>query len=413
MTRDKIYTLIVSSHQGTISHLQRIFAPEKNYYVQFVPSSQDALQIAAQDILDLDVLIIDDTLADVSSLETIRKLAILVPSTPIVALAEQSAVTYVREALLAGARAFITKPLHDSEVINTLDRLIQTERIRTEKIARLHPHTNPKQQCEIYTVISPKGGVGCTLLAVNLAVAIREQTGRRVTLVDGQSALGDLETALNLTAQFTGGDILGHGANLDADLVTGVLTEHASGVQVFASSRNPEDSDAFDSETFEKVIYYLSRRSDYLIIDAGTIFESQTNAALQLASKVILVTTPEITALRRLTYFVQAAENSDFPVEKFALVVNRYDVQGGVGVDDVAQTLNMRVAESFPNDVGLATYSLNRGIPLVQSNPKSALGRRLLRFAKQLAPQPQKTKQAASTSSLLGRLSMKWRNSPT
>jgi pilus assembly protein CpaE len=412
MTTNNIYTLIVSSQSETIAQLQRIFAAEKSYYVQFANSARDTLQIVAQDILDIDLLIVDDALEDATALETIRKLAIVIPSTPIIALADQSAVAYVREALLAGARAFLTKPLHDSEVISTLHQLIQVERARTEKLARLHPESVTRHTCEIVTILSPKGGTGCTMLAVNLAVAIRQQTNKKVILVDGQSALGDLEATLNLNSQFNGGDLVGHGSNLDADLVRGILTEHSTGISVFPSSHQLEDGEQINSEVFEKVIYYLSRGADYVIIDAGTVFEDVTTAALTAANKILLVITPEITALRRSAYFLQSAERNDFPRDRFVLLVNRSGIPGGLSDNDISNSLNMRIAESFPDDPGLVTYSLNRGVPLVISNPRSALAKRISRFAQTLAPQVKETSSTRTSVSILERIGMKWRSSP-
>lgn len=412
MENNALHILVVSSHSETTSQLQYIFATEKEYYVQFTKTCQEALQVAARDMSDIGVVLVDEAISDASSLETVRKLAIVTPSTPIVALAEQSAVTYVREALLAGARAFITKPLRDSDVISTLNQLVQMENLRNEKRSR-SDSSDVKQKCEVITVMSPKGGVGCTTIAMNLAVALREKTQQRVVLVDGHSSLGDLETVLNLQVQFNCRDILRNGENIDFDLVTGVLANHTSGVQILASSRELEDIDHMNVDTFEKIVYYLSRTADYVIIDAGTIFEEQTSVSLSVADRVILLTVPEITALHRTVLFLKAAEQNDFPQEKLMLVVNRDGLASGLSIEDISQHLKMQIAGTLPDDPALVVYSLNRGIPLVTSNPRSALARRIHRVADQLLPRPGEEDGKVDVSgNLFGRLTTMLRGNP-
>lgn len=409
MKAEKMYVLVVSSNSETINQLQRIFALERDYYIQFTNECSEALQIAGQENQDIDLILVDDAVSDAAALETIRKLAILLPAVPIIAIAEQTAVSYVREALLAGARAFITKPLHDSDVLNTVNQLLQMESARRNRQSQQHGGSN--KRCAVLTVMSPKGGVGTTTIAINVAVALREATGGEVILVDGHGSLGDLVTAMNLQTQFSHGDLTDQGGPIDVDMVAGVLTTHSSGVQVMASSEDLEDGDYFTADVFEQVITLLKTMADYIVIDAGSIFESQTSMALMHADQLLLITTPEITALRRCALFLKAAEKEDFPRERIRLVVNREGVPGGLGADDISQNLNIQISLAVPDDPGFATYSLNRGIPLVTGNPRSAVARRISKFVEKLVPEDQGEAEGASKN-LFGRLSTMLRSTP-
>lgn len=408
MKSDEIYVLVVSSGHETVSQIQRIYAVERGYTLQFVDTSHEALKIVGQHNQEIDIILVDNKIADASSLETVRRLAILVPSVPIVAMTEQSAVNYVQEVLLAGARTFLTKPLNDPDVIDTVSQLLQLESIRRSRQAQIDINAY-LPQCEIITIVSPKGGAGTTTLAVNMAAAIRERTGKGVVLVDGQGSFGDLTTALNLQADFSLADILEHGTAMDADLVVGVLSMHSSGIRVLPSSQHLDDADNFTPEIFEKLLGILAQYNDVIIIDAGSIFESQTSVALIKASKIFLVTTPEMTSLRRCVQFLRTAEESGFPREKIQLIVNRDGLAGGLALEDISQSLNMQVALAVPDDPGLVTYSLNRGIPFVISNPRSVASKRLYTLTEKISPNKQDASEGEPARNLLGRLSLRLR----
>jgi len=410
MKNNANYVLVVSDTHETVSQIQRIFAVERSFLLQFSSNCHEALQIAGQNNQEIDIILVDNKIADASPLETVRRLAILLPSVPIIAMTDQSAVGYVQEVLLAGARAFLPKPVNDSDVIGAVSQLLQLESIRRSRQAQIDINTYlPK--CEIITIVSPKGGVGTTTLAVNLAVAIRERTEKGVVLVDGQGSFGDLATVMNLQADYSVSDILEYGVGLDADLVVGVLSMHPSGLRVLPSSQKLDDSDLFTPEVFEKVLGILSQYNDVIIVDAGSIFEKQTTTALVKAQRILLVTTPEITSLRRCGQFLRAAEENGFPREKIQLIVNRDGLPGGLALEDISQNLNMQVALALPDDPGLVTYSLNRGIPFVISAPKSVASKRLFGLAESLFPRKQEAAEGEPAKNLFGRLAFKLRGS--
>ncbi|MCB0114336.1 MAG: AAA family ATPase [Caldilineaceae bacterium] len=396
---ETIQVLVLTDRADTVNRLQSILSTDKRFSVRFVNTAQDALKALAQDALR--VIAVDDTIRDVTPLEAIRKLTLLSPLTPIVALADERAVAYVREAMLAGARAFILKPLNEADVFTTLSQLVEIESLRQDSMVNRSPGGRRNQ---VILFISPKGGVGCTTLAVNTAVMLRQLTNGSVALIDGHGSLGDLETVLNLNAQFTSSDLLAQGASMDLDLITGMMVVHKSGLHVLVSGRNLEETSPAGVEQFEKMLSIVAAEYDYVVIDGGAIIEEQTSVALSLADKVLLVVTPEMTALHRTSLFLRAADESSFPREKLYLVVNRDGIKGGLASDDVGNHLNMQVIAAVTEDMGLVTYSLNRGVPLVLSDPRSAVARTIEKLTKQMIPdQKQNAKQ--SQKGLFGKLS--------
>lgn len=394
-----IQVLVLTDRPDTVNRLQHILSTDKRFSVRFVNTAQDALKVLAQDAPR--VIAVDDVVKDVTPLEAIRKLTLLSPLTPIVALADDRAVAYVREAMLAGARAFILKPLNESDVFTTLSQLVEIEMLRQDSIVNKQAGGRRNQ---MILFISPKGGAGCTTLAMNTAIMLRQITNASVALIDGHGSLGDLETVLNLNAQFTSSDLLAQGASMDLDLITGMMVVHKSGLHVLVSGRNLEDTSPANVEQFEKMLSLVAMEYDYIVIDGGAIIEEQTSVTLSLADKVLLVVTPEMTALHRTSLFLRAADESSFPREKLYLVVNRDGIKGGLAADDVGNHLNMQVIAAIPEDMGLVTYSLNRGIPLVTSDPRSAVARTIEKLTKQMIPE-QKLNSKQAEKGILGRLS--------
>ena len=259
---EPICTLVLSAQTDVTEQLQQIFASEPSFRLQFTPSAERAMKILAQNRVD--IILIDDVLSDSAPLESVRTLARSFPQVPIVTLVNQTAVAYVRESLLAGARAFLSKPLQEVETLTTITQIIQMETMRQGQASTNGAgmgHT-PAKKSHIIAVMSPKGGVGVTMLALNLATLLRTKTKSNVVLMESQSSLGDLEPATSLQARFTLGDMLHQGRRPDSDLITGALVEHSSGLRVLVSSRNLEDNGLMGADSFEHVVDHLTEIAD-------------------------------------------------------------------------------------------------------------------------------------------------------
>ena len=405
-SNEPVRTLVLSAQTDVVEQLQQIFASEPSFRLQFTPSAERAVQILAQNRVD--IILVDDVLSDSAPLESVRILARTFPQVPIVTLVNQTAVSYVRESLLAGARAFLSKPLQESETITTITQIIQMETMRQGQASTngVGMGNTPAKKSHIIAVMSPKGGVGVTMLALNLATLLRTKTKSDVVLMESQSSLGDLEPAASLQARFTLGDMLHQGRRPDSDLISGALVEHGSGLRVLVSSRKLEDNGLMSADSFEHVVDHLTDIADYVVIDTGTIGEDQTAAALAIADTVFLMTTPEIPCLRRVALFLEAADRGGFPREKLHLIVNRDGAPGGISSSNISQNLNMQIAAAIPDDPALVTYAYNRGTPLVLSDGRSAVARSIEKLVETLIPTPKAIGQIKSKapSGLMGRL---------
>jgi len=144
-------------------------------------------------------------------------------------------------------------------------------------------------------------------------------------------------------------------------------------------------------ELWAAALYQLRRIARYVVVDTAPVVNGVLSESLALADVVLVVTTPELPALRRATLMLQAAQAEDLPDGKLRLVLNREGLAGGISRADIGERLGMPVAVALPDDPALVAYSINRGFPLMQSHPKSLLARRIRELAGQLITTAQPT----------------------
>ena len=173
------------------------------------------------------IILVDDALGGTSPSTLVGQLGARLPGAAILALLDPEALGEAREAVLAGARAFVIKPLHPDEFVATLRQVVG---------ARRHPPPTGAAGAtvngRIIVFCAPKGGTGRTTMAINTAVSLRKATRMPVVLVDADYAAPALDVALNLQGERNITELLPRMSQLDKDLVAGVLAEHVSGIHV-------------------------------------------------------------------------------------------------------------------------------------------------------------------------------------
>jgi len=283
---------------------------------------------------------------------------------PIVILGASGHVADRVAALRAGASDYLVKPPDPLELVARLQAAFDL----------LAGHAGL-----LVAVVGAKGGVGASILAANLAVALRQQARTAVALVD-LAQTRCLDVLLNLQARLGVADLLNRVDDLEPGDLESVLTPHTSGIEVLLPAA--EEAADLQPEHVRKALLALRRGRDLTVVDVspwpGEVFVT----AAELADQLILVLTPEITALREAARLVQVAEQAGLGRDRMMLVLNRFPLRGGLQRRDVESAVGLPVRADIPNDVTLATYSTNRGVPLVLSHPRSRVARHIVATAR-------------------------------
>ncbi|MBI3978616.1 MAG: cyclic nucleotide-binding domain-containing protein [Chloroflexi bacterium] len=242
---------------------------------------------------------------------------------------------------------------------------------------------------KIIAVFSPKGGVGRTTVAVNLAIALRQETGKPVAIVDGSLLFGDVGVMLNFEPRKSIADLLPHINELDPDILDSVLLTHASGVKAMLAPPSPEVAELITGDHIKLILSKMREQFDYVVIDTLPHLNEVTLSLLDMADRIIVVTTLEMPALKNVKVFLEVTKVLGYSTEKIMLVVNRSDSTGGIRLQQVEDTVGHRFAASIVSDGRLAIAASNRGVPVVMTSRESQLAQDIVGLAQKVIPESQ------------------------
>ena len=380
---DRIRVLIVDDILETRDHLAKLLGFESDVdVVGMAPSGEEAIAQATK--LLPDVILMDINMPDMDGITATQRLSSQVPTAGVVMMSVQGEADYLRRSMLAGAREFLVKPFSSDELTASIRQVYSREKEEAGRAVVTAAARNA-ESAELGTVVavfSPKGGVGRTTIAVNLAVASVTELNKKVVLVDGSFQFGDVAVLLNLDpkdkSMFELVSNLEAGG--DADAVETYTVTHSSGVRVILAPPSPEMADVITSTGVKRVVEALRQRYELVVIDCAAWFNDITLGILDLADIVLVVLTLEMTSIKNIRLFLEVAEKLGYQ-DKIRLVLNRADTTLGIRVADVEHSIGRKVDNTIVSDGRAVVYALNRGVPFVLSNREAQVSQDVLRLA--------------------------------
>jgi pilus assembly protein CpaE len=339
-----------------------------------------------------DILLVNFELGGHPTLDALDELALQFPEVALVAILPDGEATRIQQVTLAGARAFLIEPFTQVNLLSTLRRVRDLEARRSRpSSAATGPADDGQARLQVISVFGPRGGAGTSTLALNLAIALFEETDRRVLLLEGKLGFGHLGLMLNLRTRNTLAELLPHAHALEENLVREVVGEHASGIPVLLAPASLEGAQGVRPEPLFSVVDGLRRFYDYIVVDAGNTLDENTVTLLDLADRVLLVAVPDLAALQDVSRFIQVSRTLSYPLGKVLTVLNRAGMPGGLRVKDIEDALHHDLFAHVSDAGPEAMRSLNRGLPLLFKYPRSPASRGIQRLARSLlhAGQPQ------------------------
>jgi len=388
--KSKIRVIIVDDIAETRENIRKLLQFETDVEVVGVArTGREAIDLSKE--VKPDVLLMDINMPDmdgISATEAIRK---LLPYAQIVILSVQSDPNYMRRAMLAGARDFLTKPPTIDELNSAIRRagaMAHEERAKVPQaggpqISRpgATPLSVPMGAVgHIITVYSPKGGSGCTTLATNLAVSLNNED-TSVVLVDGNLQFGDVAVFLNEQGKFSVADLAPRADELDPDVVDNVTIKHSqSGVRILAAPNKPEQADTVTGEQFSKVLRYMRNIYSYVIVDTTSALQNITVGAIDCSDLLILITTQDIPSIKSSRLFLDVIDALGFDRKRIVFVMNKFDKRIGITPDKVSENLKQQIAAVIPFEERVIV-SVNRGIPFLLVDKSRPISRAILSLA--------------------------------
>ncbi|MGD0018744.1 MAG: response regulator [Candidatus Limnocylindrales bacterium] len=380
---DRIKVLIVDDIPETRDHLAKLLGFEPDIEVVGKASS-GAEAIAQATKLLPDVILMDINMPDMDGIAATERLSAQVPSAAVVMMSVQGEADYLRRSMLAGAREFLVKPFSSDELTASVRQVYSREREKAGRavVAAAARSSEPGELGIVVAVFSPKGGVGRTTIAVNLAVVAATELNKKVVLVDASFQFGDVAVLLNLNPKDKSmfelvSDMEAGG---DADAVDTYTVTHSSGIHVILAPPSPEMADVITPAGVKHVVEALRQRYELVVLDCAAWFNDITLGILDLADIVLTVLTLEITSIKNIRLFLEVAEKLGYE-DKIRLVLNRADTTLGIRVADVEHSIGRKVDHTIVSDGRAVVYALNRGVPFVLSNREAQVSQDVLRLA--------------------------------
>ena len=237
----------------------------------------------------------------------------------------------------------------------------------------------------VVAVFSPKGGVGRTTVAVNLAVAAATELGQRVVIMDGSFQFGDVGVLLNLNPKSKSiADLVPEieAAGGEIESIDTFVINHTSGVRVLLAPPTPEMAELVTASGVRKVLETLRATHDLVVVDCTAFFNDTTLAILDAADVILTMLSLEITSIKNMRLFLEVAEQLGYESGKVRLVLNRADSALGIRVADVEHSIGRKVDETIVSDGRSVVYALNRGVPFFLSNREAQVSQDILRLAR-------------------------------
>jgi pilus assembly protein CpaE len=354
--------------------------------IQVIATASDRSQVLPLLEMEPDILLLSANIEPRETTTLVKQLLELAPHAQVLLVTDNSDPGDMRRAVLAGARGILHTPLNGEELLATIHEVFESDTARRQRMDQLNSQRRVKAtRGRVIVVYSPKGGVGCTLLACNVAIALERATKKRVALVDYSLQFGNVGTLLNLHSLHNVAELANYHTDIDAAILDNVLVNHPSGVKVLLPPATLDQVEMVTTESLVGILDGMRNFFDYIIVDTWHSIEDATLAIMETADTLLLLTTPEVPALNTVRRFLDSLRNYPQLRHKPQLVVNRHPSKGGVALGEIAQSLGLEPIATIPSDGNVITTAINEGLPVLQMNNPTLFARNLSKLAETVA----------------------------
>lgn len=395
-----IKVLVASQDRELVRELELLL--EESIATQMIGVAPDGRTAIDRTIAQRpDVLLIDETIGVVPALDVTRQVALAAPGTAPLVITRRSDTTLLQQALGAGARDVLTRPLMLDTLRNSILRAHELEQARTRQLIHFQADSALTSRSSVIAVYSPRGGAGTSTIAANLAVTLaREVPQSRTVLVDLHAQFGTTAALLGVNPERTILDLAPFMDDLGTSsaIISNVLTPHSSGLRLLAAP--PIQLGGFVSgEAAASILLALRRAFAFVIVDLPSQIDEMTLSAMERADHILHVITPDVLSVQAsrsaLTMLTQRGISSDV----ISLVINRTNKRLEIQPRDIRALFEFPIKAEIPADF----YSIEVPLSLGQTLAEASRGCPAYRAIRQLAtviidarprPQPEPAERA-------------------
>jgi pilus assembly protein CpaE len=322
---------------------------------------------------------IEEALGFASALRMVR------PAVGVILVREQADVEMLNRALQSGVREVVQAGDHAA-----LAAACRRSRDVSWRIlaATTTERTGQTVDGKIITVFTAKGGVGKTMLSINLGVALAQRGANQVCVVDLDLASGDLAISLLLDPVRTLADAVSMTGHIDTTGAGSLLTPYRPGLEMLLAPVNPGDAEKVPPSLVGELLAVLRTMFDYVVVDTPPQLSEHVLTALDASAHHVLLTTPDVPALKNLRVVLDVLDMLSYPAEIRSVVLNRAESKLRLSQEDVERVIRTPVVAQIPASRAVP-ISVNKGTPITLASPGHAVSKAITALARQrLLPAP-------------------------
>ncbi|MEW1823064.1 AAA family ATPase [Arthrobacter sp. NPDC080031] len=290
--------------------------------------------------------------------------------------------TFVLQAMRSGIRDIMSPAADVAQIRVMLERACQSFASRQRT---MEPKQAGSPKGLVIGVFSPKGGVGKTTIATNIAVGLGKIAPMSVVIVDLDLQFGDVASGLYLNPEHTVTDAVTPSASQDSLVLKAFLTVHPASIYALCAPKDPVEADEITPQQVGRLLEQLAQEFQYVVVDTAPGLPEIGLAALEQCSDAVWVTGMDVPSVRGLRSGLDILRRLNLLPETRHVVLNMADSKSGLSVQDVESTVGAPVDVSIPRSKAVA-FSTNRGIPVLQDAVKDPAVKGLKQLVERFNP---------------------------
>jgi pilus assembly protein CpaE len=312
---------------------------------------------------------------------------------PIIMLCSSDSAGMLEQALEAGVADMLPLP----QLIDNVAFAIR----KTSHVGRRSESQDGSRAGRVVTVFSPKGGIGKTSVAVNLACAFTKNQGKSTLLLDLDLQFGDAAIMLGLEPEKTIYDLVVAPGELDHEKLAGYTTAHPCGIDILPAPLRPEDAELVTEGKLSALLEVARRSYDAIVVDTSPFFHGPMLATLDRTDDLLLLCGMDVPTIKNVRLSLQTLDLLSFPQERIRVVLNRANTNVGIKHAEVERALETKIRHDLPSDRAVP-LAVNRGKPVVLADDGADFSKAIKSLAKELAPTDEKRGKQAKRRGLFG-----------
>lgn len=369
---------VISSNKARMEEIRQIL--QSGDFSRQVLLFKDGLEQLAlvADKEHPDIIILDVVSHGTEEIITLERFGLHYPGSAMIILCENASSEFLVAAIRTGVK----------DVLPLGAGALQAAVRRIE--GKLKPISTSQKTGKVIAFMTSKGGSGATFLACNLGYILAATREVKVALLDLNLQFGDAALFVSDTVPSnTLADVASNISRLDASFLASSMVQVLPNFGVLAAPEDAERSVEIKPEHIEALVKLAKTQYDFVIMDIGRTLSATSVKALDHADMIFVVLQETLPFIRDSKRLIHTLQSLGYAKDKIYLILNRYEKGGDILLEDVEETLCMKVFKTVPNSYEAVSASVNQGVPMMKIDKRNSVTKVLVEMAKNLTDDPQ------------------------